>query len=117
MEPRPAMGTVRWMYRACSASIEAGSSTVRTLVWDYGAYNTYFSTYEGDGAAKVLRRTFATRRRSLPADRHRRPQLAREFDDNIRRKSRPPGGFPDGLPTIRLIEAICFSLVRRQKRI
>ena len=34
---------------------------MRTLVWDCGAYNTYFSTYEGDGAAKVLRRTFAIR--------------------------------------------------------
>src|ERR1039458_6911644 len=54
---------------------------------------------------------------SLCGQKRFRTKLPSKLDDDIRRKTGAPCGFPDRFPAFRFIETIGLSLVRRQKRI
>ena len=71
-------------------------------------------------AVEVGDHTFRQREALAPASCSGRrfwTQLARKLDDNICRKTGTSGGLPYGIPAFGFIEAVCFSFVRRQKRV
>src|SRR5277367_702034 len=44
-----------------------------------------------------------------------RAQLTPDLDDDVRGKTRAPGGLPDRIPAFRLVQAVSLAFVRRQE--